>query len=112
MLEKIDHIGIAVRSIDGARDYYEKVLDLTCEGIETIESQKVRTAFYSIGQTHIDRKNHYFLLVFLFEIVKACCRGIALGPTFFAEEVEYGADIPVALFFVLIHKEPVSDVRK
>lgn len=54
MLKKIDHIGIAVRSIEEARDYYEKVLDLTCEGIETVESQKVRTAFYSIGQTHIE----------------------------------------------------------
>ncbi|MFC1863023.1 methylmalonyl-CoA epimerase [Thermodesulfobacteriota bacterium] len=54
MLEKIDHIGIAVRSIDEARAYYEKVLGLTCEGAETIESQKVRTVFYSVGQTHIE----------------------------------------------------------
>jgi methylmalonyl-CoA/ethylmalonyl-CoA epimerase len=54
MLEKIDHIGIAVRSIEEARDFYENVLGLTCEGTEAVESQKVRTAFYSVGQTHIE----------------------------------------------------------
>ena len=54
MIKKIDHIGIAVNSIEKARDYYEKTLGLTCEGIETIESQKVKTAFYSVGEVHIE----------------------------------------------------------
>ena len=49
MLKKIDHIGIAVKSIDEARRYYEDVLGLTCEGIEEVTSQKVRTAFFSKG---------------------------------------------------------------
>ena len=54
MLEKIDHLGIAVKSIDAAREFFEKVLGLTCEGTETVESQKVKTAFFSIGETHIE----------------------------------------------------------
>lgn len=54
MLKKIDHIGIAVRSIAEARTFYEKALGLKYEREETVETQKVRTAFFSIGETHIE----------------------------------------------------------
>ena len=54
MLEKIDHLGIAVRSIDETREFYEKVLGLPCEGEETVESQKVKTAFFAVGEVHIE----------------------------------------------------------
>jgi methylmalonyl-CoA/ethylmalonyl-CoA epimerase len=54
MLQKVDHFGIAVRSLDDAVPFYEKALGLTCEGIEEVESQKVRTAFFAVGQTHIE----------------------------------------------------------
>ena len=54
MLKKIDHLGIAVRSIEESRKYYEDVLGLICEGIEIVESQKVKTAFFSIGETHLE----------------------------------------------------------
>ena len=54
MVNKIDHLGIAVHSIAQARVFYENVLGLICERIEEVESQKVRTAFFSIGDTHIE----------------------------------------------------------
>lgn len=54
MLEKIDHLGIAVKSIDETRKFYETVLGLPCEGEETVESQKVRTAFFAVGEVHIE----------------------------------------------------------
>jgi len=54
MLQKIDHLGIAVRSIAEARKFYEKVLGLPCEGEETVESQKVKTAFFAVGEVHIE----------------------------------------------------------
>ncbi len=54
MVKKIDHLGIAVHSIDQARDFYEKVLGLVCEKIEVVESQQVKTAFFAIGDTHIE----------------------------------------------------------
>lgn len=54
MVKKIDHIGIAVKSIDAARLFYEQALGLVCEKIETVDSQKVKTAFFSIGDTHIE----------------------------------------------------------
>jgi methylmalonyl-CoA/ethylmalonyl-CoA epimerase len=54
MLEKIDHLGIAVNSIEEARQFYENVLGLHCEKIEEIASQKVRTAFFRIGDIHIE----------------------------------------------------------
>jgi len=54
MLEKIDHIGIAVRSIDQAKPFFEKVLGLSCEGEEVVESQKVKTAFFAVGEVHIE----------------------------------------------------------
>lgn len=54
MLQKIDHVGIAVHSVAEARKFYEEVLGLECEGEETVESQKVKTAFFRIGEVHIE----------------------------------------------------------
>jgi methylmalonyl-CoA epimerase len=54
MISKIDHLGIAVHSIASARVFYEQVLGLVCEGIEEVASQKVRTAFFRVGDTHIE----------------------------------------------------------
>ena len=50
----IEHIGIAVESIDEAIPFYEKVLGLKCYKVEEIEDQKVKTAFFMVGQTKIE----------------------------------------------------------
>ncbi|MFP4214040.1 MAG: methylmalonyl-CoA epimerase [Desulfohalobiaceae bacterium] len=54
MLEKIDHLGIAVNSLQEARQFYEGALGLSCEKVEEVPSQKVRTAFYELGGVHIE----------------------------------------------------------
>ena len=54
MIKKIDHLGLAVRSIAEARLFYEEVLGLQCEGMEEVASQLVRTAFFTVGETHIE----------------------------------------------------------
>jgi methylmalonyl-CoA epimerase len=54
MLKKIDHIGIAVHSIAQARKFYEDALGLVCVRIEEVAGQKVRTAFFTLGETHIE----------------------------------------------------------
>lgn len=54
MLKKIDHIGFAVHSIAEARLFYEQVLGLVCEGIEEVAAQKVRTAFFRLGETRLE----------------------------------------------------------
>ena len=54
MITKIDHLGIAVKSLDAVIPYYEDVLGLECEGREEVESQKVRTAFFAAGDVHIE----------------------------------------------------------
>src|SRR2546423_9606316 len=54
MLKKIDHLGIAVRSLDEAVPYYEKALGLKCEHREEVPSQKVRTAFFSVAEVHLE----------------------------------------------------------
>jgi methylmalonyl-CoA epimerase len=54
MLRKIDHIGIAVRSIAEARQFYEQALGLVCEGVEEVAARKVRTAFFRLGEVHIE----------------------------------------------------------
>ena len=54
MLNKIDHLGIAVRSLDEAVPYYEKALGLKCEHREEVPSQKVRTAFFTVGEVHLE----------------------------------------------------------
>ena len=53
-IQKIDHLGIAVKSIDAALPYYEKTLGLKCEHREEVPSQKVRTAFFPCGEVHIE----------------------------------------------------------
>jgi len=50
----IEHIGIAVTSLEEAIPFYEKVLGLDCYRIEEVKSQKVKTAFFKVGQTKIE----------------------------------------------------------
>lgn len=54
MITQIDHLGIAVRSLDEAVPYYENALGLKCEHREEVMAQKVRTAFFRAGETHIE----------------------------------------------------------
>lgn len=54
MLTQIDHLGIAVKSLDETVPYYENALGLKCEGREEVASQKVKTAFFHCGETHIE----------------------------------------------------------
>lgn len=50
----IEHIGIAVRNLEDSIRYYEDVLGLKCYTIEEVKDQKVKTAFFKIGQTKIE----------------------------------------------------------
>lgn len=50
----IEHIGIAVRSLDEMIPYYETLLGSSCYAIEEIRDQRVKTAFFRIGQTKIE----------------------------------------------------------
>ena len=50
----IEHIGIAVKSLEESIPFYENILGLKCYAIEEVEDQKVRTAFFMIGQTKIE----------------------------------------------------------
>jgi len=53
-LNHIEHIGIAVKSIEQAISYYEGILGLKCYAIEEVKDQKVKTAFFMVGQTKIE----------------------------------------------------------
>jgi len=53
-ISHIEHIGIAVKSIDSALGYYEGVLGLRCYRVEEVADQKVKTAFLMAGQTKIE----------------------------------------------------------
>lgn len=50
----IEHLGIAVRSLEEAIPYYENVLGLKCYAVEEVADQKVKTAFFKIGQTKLE----------------------------------------------------------
>jgi methylmalonyl-CoA/ethylmalonyl-CoA epimerase len=50
----IEHIGIAVTNLEAAMNFYEKVMGLTCYNIEEVPDQKVRTAFFMVGETKIE----------------------------------------------------------
>lgn len=53
-ISHIEHIGIAVKSIEESIPYYENILGLKCYAIEEVKDQKVKTAFFMIGQTKIE----------------------------------------------------------
>lgn len=53
-ISHIEHIGIAVKNLQEAIDFYEKVFNLKCYKIEEVEDQKVKTAFFQVGQTKIE----------------------------------------------------------
>ncbi len=50
----IEHLGIAVKSLDEAIPYWENVMGLKCYAVEEVADQKVRTAFFRLGQTKIE----------------------------------------------------------
>jgi methylmalonyl-CoA/ethylmalonyl-CoA epimerase len=51
---KLDHIGVAVKSIEEALKLYEGVLGLKLEDVETVEEQNVKVAFLPVGDTEIE----------------------------------------------------------
>ena len=53
-LSQIEHIGIATPSLEEAIPYYENVLGLKCYNIEVVEDQKVKTAFFKIGEVKLE----------------------------------------------------------
>jgi methylmalonyl-CoA/ethylmalonyl-CoA epimerase len=53
-LTHIEHLGIAVKSLETAIPYYEEILGLKCYAVEEVADQKVKTAFFKIGQTKIE----------------------------------------------------------
>jgi len=54
MIKKIEHIGIAVKNLEESIKYYENVLGLKCYGVEEVADQKVKTAFFKVGETKIE----------------------------------------------------------
>ena len=53
-ISHIEHIGIAVNSLEESIKYYEDVLGLKCYSIEEVVDQKVKTAFFLVGDTKIE----------------------------------------------------------
>ncbi len=53
-VSKIEHIGIAVESLETAIPYYETLLGTTCYALEEVVDQKVKTAFFKVGETKIE----------------------------------------------------------
>ncbi|MDT8422222.1 MAG: methylmalonyl-CoA epimerase [Desulfuromonadales bacterium] len=54
MTKKISHLGIAVESIEAAAPYYRDILGMAFEGTEVVAEQKVRVAFFVVGESRIE----------------------------------------------------------
>jgi methylmalonyl-CoA/ethylmalonyl-CoA epimerase len=54
MIQQIDHIGIAVKSLAQAVPRYEQALGLKCSGVEEVPAQGVRVAFLPVGELRIE----------------------------------------------------------
>lgn len=53
-ISRVDHIGIAVKSIEDTLKFYEGALGIKCTGQEVVEDQKVKTAFLPVGDTEVE----------------------------------------------------------
>ena len=53
-INKIEHIGIAVKNLDSAIPLYENIFGLNCYKIEEVNDQQVKTAFFRVGETKIE----------------------------------------------------------
>ena len=53
-VEKIDHLGIAVKSLEAAIPIYETLLGQKVEHLEDVPDQLVRTAFFSVGESNFE----------------------------------------------------------
>lgn len=53
-LLKIDHIGVAVGSVEEGKHFWSEVLGLKFEGDETVAEQKVKTAFFPVGESEVE----------------------------------------------------------
>lgn len=51
---KIDHVGVAVNSINDSENFWKEIMGLEFEGSETVEEQKVTTAFFPVGESEIE----------------------------------------------------------
>ncbi|NMA86791.1 MAG: methylmalonyl-CoA epimerase [Tissierellia bacterium] len=54
MVKKVDHIGIAVKNLEEALEFYENTLGIKCVETEVVEEQKVKVAFLPIGDTEVE----------------------------------------------------------
>lgn len=54
MLQKINHIGIAVQSLDATVPFYRDLLGMSFKGIEEVAEQKVKVAMLGIGEAKIE----------------------------------------------------------
>jgi methylmalonyl-CoA/ethylmalonyl-CoA epimerase len=53
-VKAVNHIGIAVRSIDSQRAFYESILGAVFEGVEVVDDQKVRVGFFRVGDVRFE----------------------------------------------------------
>lgn len=54
MTKKINHIGVAVRSIEASTPFYRDVLGMVFEGTEVVAEQKVKVAFFAVGESRVE----------------------------------------------------------
>src|SRR5690606_7330304 len=53
-VSRVDHIGIAVTNLDDTIKFYQEVLGIECQGTEVVEDQKVKVAFFPVGDTELE----------------------------------------------------------
>lgn len=53
-ISRVDHIGIAVTNLDETIKLYQEILGLSCAGTETVPDQKVKVAFFPVGDTELE----------------------------------------------------------
>jgi len=108
VIQKIDHLGIAVRNLEESIRYYEGALGLKCEHIEEVPAQKVRTAFFHVGEVHVELLEPTApdspIAKFLEKNPNGGIHHVAFGTDDIALQLQHAKDAGVQL----IHEEPIE----
>lgn len=105
MLKKIEHLGIAVESIEKSIPIYEALLGSACYKMEIVASEHVKTAFFQIGESKIELLEATHQDSPIAKFLEKKGKGIH-HIAFDVEDIESEIDRLVKLDFVMIQQTP------
>jgi len=105
MILKIDHLGIAVKSVAESNELFQKLLGTDCYKVEQVESEGVNTAFFKVGESKIELLESTREGTAISKFIEKKGEGIH-HLAFEVEDIEAAIALMKLLGFQMIHEVP------